>query len=73
MPSSAPVKLLLSAREAAAALSISESGLWNHTKPRGACIPAVKLGHRRMYRVADLEAAIERMLQGPEGQDGHSS
>jgi len=72
MPSSAPVKLLLSAREAAAALSISESGLWNNSFPRGP-IPWVKLGHRRLYRVADLEAAIERMLQGPEGQDGHSS
>ncbi len=64
MPSSPPpAKLLLSAKESAAALSISESGLWNHTAPRGACIPAVKLGHRRLYRVADLEAAIERLMQ----------
>lgn len=65
----APAKLLLSAREAAAALSISESGLWNHSSPRGP-IPWVKLGHRRLYRVADLEAAISRMMQGNDGVEG---
>jgi len=66
MPSSPTThpKLLLSAREAAEALSISPSGLWNHTAPRGACIPCCKLGHRRLYRVADLEEAIVRMMHG---------
>lgn len=59
-----PVKLLLSAREAAKALSISESGLWNHSYPRGIGIPFCKLGGRRLYRLADLEEAIVRMLQG---------
>ncbi len=64
MPSStAPTKLLLSAREAAAALSISQSGLWNHTAPRGVCIPCVKLGARRLYRWSDLEEAIAKMVQ----------
>ena len=70
MNNTAPTKLLLSAKEAARTLSISESGLWNHTAPRGACIPCCKLGHRRLYRVADLEEAIERMMQGPESGEG---
>lgn len=59
----APAKLLWSAKETAAALSISQSGLWNLTFPRGP-IPVCKLGNRRLYRVADIERAIDRLTQG---------
>jgi hypothetical protein len=41
-------KLLLSAPEAAKALSISARTLWAYTQPRGD-IPCVKLGARMLY------------------------
>ena len=52
-------KLLMSGREAAAALSICEKSLWNHTVPRGT-IPCVKIGARTLYDPRDLAAEIER-------------
>ena len=67
MNSTAQPKLLLSANEAAKALSISTSGLWNLSHPRGP-IPVCKLGHRRLYRISDLEAAIAKMTRGQEGE-----
>jgi hypothetical protein len=51
------VKLLLSAREAAAALSICEKTLWTYTVPRGP-IPLTRIGSRTLYAVADLQAFI---------------
>ncbi len=53
-----PEKLLLSAREAAKALSISERTLWSFTQPRGS-IPSVKIGSRILYSVDALRKMIE--------------
>ena len=52
-------KLLLSAKEAARALSISVRSLHTHSKPRGP-IPAVRLGGRVLYSMDDLRAWIEQ-------------
>jgi hypothetical protein len=58
-PPAQPVpRLLLSARDAAKALAVCEKTLWQHTAPRGP-IPAVKLGRRVLYALADLEAFIQ--------------
>jgi excisionase family DNA binding protein len=58
MPTSTPEKLLLSAREAAKALSVSERTLWSMTAPRGP-IPAVKIGTRVLYSVTALQKWID--------------
>ena len=52
-----PLRLLLTAREAARAMSISERTLWSLTSPRGE-IPAVRLGSAVRYALADLEAWV---------------
>ena len=52
-------KLLLSARDAAAALSISEKTLWSTTEPRGD-LPCVRIGRRVLYSVDDVRAWIKR-------------
>lgn len=57
--------ILLSAREAAKSLSVSQRTLWNLTAPRGP-IPSVKLGTRVCYAVQDLEQAIQQMKSNPE-------
>ncbi len=51
-------KMLLSAREAAEALSICQKTLWSHTQPRGD-LPAVRVGTRVLYSVPDLQQWIE--------------
>jgi hypothetical protein len=48
-----PEKLLLPAREAAAALSISEKTLWNNTEPRGP-IKCTRIGRRVLYNLDQL-------------------
>jgi hypothetical protein len=50
--------LLISAKHAANALSISERTLWGITAPRGP-LPAVKIGTRVLYDPADLTKYIE--------------
>ncbi len=57
------IKLLLSAREAARALSICEKTLWSHTYPRGT-IPVLRLGARRLYSLRDLEQWIDAQKGG---------
>jgi excisionase family DNA binding protein len=53
-----PPTLLLTAREAAKALAISEKTLWSLTTPRGP-IPAIRVGERSIrYSVAALEKWI---------------
>lgn len=52
-----PAKLLLSAREAAAALSICEKTLWSMTQPRGP-IPVVRLGRSVRYAPDSLRQWI---------------
>jgi Helix-turn-helix domain len=49
-----PVSGLLSVKEAAVYLNMSEGWLY------GSGIPCVHLGRRRLYRRVDLDAAIER-------------
>jgi hypothetical protein len=55
---SAIPQLALSPRDAARALSMSEKGLWNLTKPRGP-IPAAKIGRLVRYDVKDLQAFLD--------------
>ena len=57
---SAIPQLALTPRDAARALSMSEKGLWNLTKPRGP-IPAAKIGRLVRYDVKDLQAFLDEM------------
>ena len=52
-----PDKLLLSAREAAKALSVCERTLWSMTQPRGP-IPPVRIGNRCLYSTEALRQWI---------------
>jgi excisionase family DNA binding protein len=55
-----PPTLLLTARDAARALAISEKTLWSLTTPRGT-IPALRVGERSIrYSLAALEEWIAR-------------
>ncbi len=54
-------KLALNAREAAAALGISERSLWALT--RDGVIPAVRLGGRLVYPVATLERWLDQQAR----------
>jgi excisionase family DNA binding protein len=55
--------LLMTPKQAAKALSISERTLWGMTVPRGP-LPAIKIGRRGVrYAVADLQAWIESQNQ----------
>ncbi len=51
-------KLLLTVREAAAALSISERTLWTLTD--AGAVNAIRIGRAVRYAVADLQAYIDR-------------
>ncbi len=62
MQPDATPKLLLSARDAAKALSISERTLWGLTAPRGP-IPCVRLGGRVLYSPESLR----RWIAGQQG------
>jgi len=50
-------RLLLSAREAAKMLAISERTLWSITAPRGP-LPCVRIGRVVRYDLRDLQAFI---------------
>lgn len=63
-------RLLLPAREAAAALSICEKTLWSHTQPRGT-IPCVKIGARVLYDPRDLQRWIDAQKKGVTPNDEH--
>jgi hypothetical protein len=65
MPTDAPAlpKLLLSARDAAKALSISERSLWAQTMPRGP-IPVVRLSGRVLYSPEALRRWIAEQQRG---------
>jgi hypothetical protein len=58
-------RLLLSAREAAAALSICEKTLWSITRPRGD-LPCVRIGRRVLYSVVELNRRIGAPEKGGE-------
>ncbi len=59
-------KLLLSARDAAAALSVCERTLFSLTQPRGP-IPSIRLGTRVLYPVATLQKWIDEQVGAAEG------
>lgn len=63
MESNATLKLLLSAREAARAMGISEKHLWSHSRPRGS-IPCLKIGARTLYDPRDLRRWIDAAKGG---------
>jgi len=69
MPSDTPAlpKLLLTAPEAARALSISPRALWALTAPRGP-IPCVRLGSRVLYSPDALRRFIDQQ-QGGSGNE----
>jgi hypothetical protein len=65
---------LLTAFEAAERLNVSEKTLWNHTTPRGKCIPVVKFGKTVHYCPAALDAwvATQAASGGKEVSNGKS-
>jgi excisionase family DNA binding protein len=69
-PQSAPdqqaepaVRLLLTAKEAAAALAISERSLWTLTD--SGAVRSVRLGRSVRYALADLQSYIDSLRQVP--------
>jgi excisionase family DNA binding protein len=64
-PEAQAPQLLLTARAAAAALSVSERTLWTMTHPRGP-IPAVRIGRAVRYPVDALRAWIAEQQRGGE-------
>lgn len=61
--------LLLSARDAAKFLAIGGRLLWSQTAPRGP-LPCVRIEGRVLYRVSDLEEAVEKMRVKPRKETG---
>lgn len=55
-------RLLVTPREAAVRLSISERQLWAHTQPRGP-IPATRIGNSVRYSPDALQRFIESQQQ----------
>lgn len=53
---------LMSIREAASLLSISERSLWNHTSPRGD-IPCIRIGSTLRYESNSLQDWLNRQLR----------
>ena len=51
-------RLLISAAEAARALSVCEKTLWSYSRPRGS-IPVVRVGKRALYDLRDLERWVD--------------
>ena len=58
-----PTPMLLTVRQAAAALSISERTLWAFSSPRGA-IPVVRIGRSVRYDRRDLQEWLEGQKVG---------
>ncbi len=58
----APTPLLLTAREAAATLRISERLLWSLT--HDGTLPCVRIGRAVRYELSDLRAFIAAQKQG---------
>lgn len=62
-------RLLLTSREAAELLSISERTLWAMSQPRGP-IPVVRIGRAVRYRWTDLEQWAEKQAKGNASDGG---
>jgi excisionase family DNA binding protein len=54
---------LLTATEAAALLGLNRKTLWDHTAPRGACIPSVRVGRFVRYSRDSLNRWIAEREQ----------
>jgi hypothetical protein len=59
-PLAEETQLLLTAREAAELLNISEKTLWNHSGDRGNKIPVVRFGRTLRYSVESLRHWIRQ-------------
>ncbi|MBL9149402.1 MAG: helix-turn-helix domain-containing protein [Phycisphaerae bacterium] len=59
-----PERTLLTSREVAGRLGISERTVWSITAPRGP-LPTIRIGRRTMYSVSDLDILVERLKQKP--------
>jgi excisionase family DNA binding protein len=57
-------RLLLTPREAAETLSISERKLWEITASSSGELPCVRIGRCKRYRVDTLEAYLDAQEQG---------
>jgi excisionase family DNA binding protein len=57
--------ILINSAEAAKLLNVSEKTLWNHTAPRGKCIPAVRLGKTVRYSRAALDSWVAAQSNWP--------
>jgi predicted DNA-binding transcriptional regulator AlpA len=57
-------RTLLTAKQAAAELSISDRTLWSMTAPRGP-LPSVRIGRAVRYDLDDINAAIAQMRVKP--------
>jgi len=57
-------KLLLTMREAAALLNVSEKTLWNHSGERGKKIPVVRFGRTLRYSRESLSTWIRKQSGG---------
>ena len=55
------LEALLTPREAAKLLKVSDSWLWQNTAPRGAGVPCLKLGRAVRYAPADLREFLGRL------------
>jgi excisionase family DNA binding protein len=66
------VRVLLTTKEAAAALAVSDRTLWSLTAPRGP-IASVRIGTAVRYRPADLEAWAAAQASVPAGGKGRAA
>jgi len=67
MSTTAPAQILLSPRDAARALAISERTLWGLTSPRGPIRP-VRVGRRLVrYSVEELNRWVHSQTEPEEG------
>jgi predicted DNA-binding transcriptional regulator AlpA len=57
--------MLLTASQAAKLLQVSEKTLWNHTKPRGNQIPAVRFGKTLRYSRESIGRWIDEQQAAP--------
>ena len=56
-------RLLLTVREAAATLALSERKLWDLTRREG--LPAIRIGRAKRYRLVDLEEWVRKQQADP--------
>ena len=62
-------RILLTTREAAAFLGLSERKVWSLTAPRGP-LPAIRISRSIRFSAADLEGFVDRCRVGGERDGG---